>query len=246
MTTVLVVGATGRTGRLVVARLLGDGHAVRVIVRAPERLPDAVRTHPRLSVTGAAILALDEAALAELARGCGAVVSCLGHTISWRGIFGPPRRLVAEATRRLCRAIQAHGPGAPVKFVLMSSVAVRNRDPDEPLPVADRCAMALFRLLPPQADNEEAVAYLRTGIGPRDGAVAWVAVRPDTLTDAEGAGDYQVHPSPTRSGIFNPGTTRRAHVAHFIAGLIADEPLWRRWQGRMPVVYDDGPPPARK
>lgn len=34
--------------------------------------------------------------------GCDAVISCLGHVFSPRGIIGPPRDLVARATTRLC------------------------------------------------------------------------------------------------------------------------------------------------
>jgi hypothetical protein len=33
----------------------------------------------------------------------------------WKGIFGHPRRLVTDATRRLCNAIRANKPEKPVK-----------------------------------------------------------------------------------------------------------------------------------
>ena len=48
-TTVLVVGGTGRTGRLLVTQLLARGVRVRAIVRAAERLPEAARRDPRLA-----------------------------------------------------------------------------------------------------------------------------------------------------------------------------------------------------
>ena len=44
--------------------------------------------------------------LREQVQGCDAVASCLGHNLTFKGIFGHPRRLVADATRRLCQAIK--------------------------------------------------------------------------------------------------------------------------------------------
>jgi uncharacterized protein YbjT (DUF2867 family) len=73
--TVLVLGASGATGRLLVARLLDRGVDVRAIVRTPERLPGELGTHGRLSVTHAALLDLTDAQLAFHVDGCGAVAS---------------------------------------------------------------------------------------------------------------------------------------------------------------------------
>lgn len=63
-------------------------------------------------------------------------------------------------------------------------------------------------------------------------------VRPDTLTNENGVTEYEGHPSPTRSAIFDPGKTSRVNVAHFMAGLIAADDAWRRWKGQMPVIYN--------
>jgi uncharacterized protein YbjT (DUF2867 family) len=102
--TVLVVGASGATGRLLVEQLLDRGCDVRVIVRSPQRLPDAVRNHDRLSAIHAGVLDLGDAELAEAVRGCSAVASCLGHTVSFRGVFGPrsptPRADCATPSRQ--------------------------------------------------------------------------------------------------------------------------------------------------
>jgi hypothetical protein len=240
MMTILVVGATGATGRLVVEQLLSRGYTVRVIVRSPDRLPDAVRNHPCLCVTEAAILDLSDAALAEIVSGCTAVVSCLGHTLSLKGIFGPPRRLVTDATRRLCMGIKANECITPTKYVLMNSTGVSNRGVHEPVSFAHRCVIGIVRaLVPPHADNEQAADYLRTGIGPQDSAIEWVVVRPDSLKNEDNVTDYVVYPSPIRSGVFNPGSTSRVNVAHFMAELITDEQTWGQWKGQMPVIYNE-------
>ena len=110
--TILLVGGTGRTGRRVLEQLLSRGAHVRAIVRSAEKLRAGVAERPGLSVVEADLLALSDEELLRHVRGCDAVVSCLGHTLGLRGIFGPPRSLVTQATTRLCRAIQA----SPVSY----------------------------------------------------------------------------------------------------------------------------------
>jgi hypothetical protein len=237
--TTLVVGATGATGRLLVQQLLDREYHVRVIVRSADRLPEDVRTHDRLTVLEASVLDLGGAELKRQVNGCQAVASCLGHNLSFKGIFGAPRRLVTETTRRLCEAVKANRPDRPVRFVLMNTVGNRNRDLDEPMSFAQKCVIGLLRVLvPPHADNEQAADYLRTAIGPSDDCVEWAAVRPDTLIDEPGVTKYEVHLSPIRSAIFSPGRTSRINVAHFMAQLTDDDATWSRWKGHMPVIYN--------
>jgi nucleoside-diphosphate-sugar epimerase len=164
--TTIVVGATGATGQLLVEQLLGRGQKVKAVVRSKNKLAEAVRDHPDLSVIEASILDLTNEEIVEHLRGCSAVVSCLGHNLTFKGIFGHPRRLVTDATRRLCNAINAHASGQATKFVLMNTTGNRNRDLDEPISFVQRCVIGLLRYgLPPHADNEEAADYLRTQIG---------------------------------------------------------------------------------
>ena len=237
--TTLVVGASGATGRLLVEQLLERGLNVRIIVRSIDKLDDLIKDFERLSVIQASVLELSDVEMARHVDGCSAVASCLGHTLSWKGIYGPPRRLVTDATRRLCDAIKANETEMPVKFVLMNTTGNRNRDLDERISWAERCVIGLLRLLlPPHVDNELAADYLRTEIGPSDGVIEWAAVRPDGLTDEAEVTEYEVHPSPIRSAIFDAGKTSRINVGHFMADLITDDKTWNRWKGQMPVIYN--------
>jgi hypothetical protein len=237
--TVLVVGASGATGRLLVEQLLSQGANVRAVVRSPDKLPDALREHPCLAVTHASLLELEDDQLKRLTDGCDAVASCLGHNLTFKGIFGPPYRLVTEATRRLSDAIKNHASEQPVRFVLMNTTGNRNRDLDEPVSLAHGLVIGLIRLaVPPHADNETAADFLRRAIGQDDSALEWCVVRPDSLIDAPEVSEYEVHPSPTRSAIFDAGKTSRRNVADFMAGLIVGDDTWRRWRGKMPVVYN--------
>ncbi len=178
--TTLVVGASGATGRLLVEQLLNRGEDVRIIVRSPDNLPEAFKNHQHLTVIQASVLDLSDAEMAQYVDGCDAVASCLGHNLNFKGMYGQPRRLVTDATRRLCYAIVANNPQKPVKYVLMNTTGNRNRDLDEPISFGQKSVTGLLRLvLPPHADNEQAADYLRTEIGQNHGVIEWAAVRPD-------------------------------------------------------------------
>lgn len=159
--------------------------------------------------------------------------------MSFRGIFGAPRSLVRDTTHRLCNAVKSNNPKTFVKFVLMNTVGNSNRDRNEPISLGQQCVIGLLRvMLPPHTDNEDAADYLRTRIGQNDQQIGWAVVRPDTLLDKDVVTPYEIHPSPTRSAIFNAGETSRINVAHFMAELITNDETWQEWKGRMPVIYN--------
>jgi len=237
--TILVVGATGVTGRLLVEQLLNRGQHVKAIVRSPDKLPEVLRNHNHLSVIRASILDLTDTEMAQQVNGYAAVASCLGHELSLKGLYGQPHRLVTHATRRLCNAIKANGSEKPTKFVLMNTAGNSNRDLHEPTSFGQRLVIGLLRLmLPPHVDNENAADYLRAEIGHNNAAIEWAAVRPDSLINENMVTEYKVFPSPTRSALFDPGVTSRINVAHFMADLITDGDTWNKWKGQMPVIYN--------
>ena len=236
---ILVVGASGATGRQLVEQLLIQGHEVKIVVRSLEKLPDSWKSNDHLRIISASLLELSDNEMMELTFDCDSIASCLGHNMNWKGIYGQPRKLVTDATRRLCDAIKANNPKRPVKFVLMNTTGNRNRDLNEPISFGQKCVIGLLRLLlPPHVDNEKAADYLRIQIGQNNDFIEWVAVRPDGLTNEEEVTDYEIHSSPIRSAIFNAGKTSRINVSHFMANLINDGDLWNKWKGQMPVIYN--------
>lgn len=237
--TTLVVGASGATGQLLVEQLLSRGRCVRAIVRSPDSLPAHLVENRNLTVVVASVLDLSDSDLADHVSECDSVASCLGHNLTMKGVFGHPRRLVTDAVRRLCHAVKANGSETPTRFVLMNTTGNQNRDLDEPISFAQKVVLGLIRMLvPPHADNEQAADFLRVEIGQSHPAVEWVAVRPDSLTNEDAFTEYEIHPSPIRSAIFDSGKTSRINVAHFMAELITDDQSWETWKGQMPVIYN--------
>lgn len=235
---VVVVGGTGATGRLLLKQLLDRGAHVKAFVRAVDRVPAELREDPNLELIVANVLDLDDATLERQVEEVDAIASCLGHTLSFRGLFGPPRRLVRDSMARLAETVRKNSQGRAVKFVLMNTAGNHNPETDKPISLPQRIVLGLLRfLVPPHADNEEAADFLLHTIGTHDPAIEWVVVRPDGLFDEEEAADVVIEPSPTRSAIFDSGKTSRIQVAHFMAELITDPETWDTWKGTMPVIY---------
>ena len=235
---VLVLGGTGRTGGRVLQQLLSRGIHVRAIVRSAEKLRAGVAERPGLSVVEADLLALSDEELLRQVQGCEAVISCLGHVINIKGIFGPPRDLVTRSVERVCRAIRASQPARPVKLILMSSVSVnRPGGLDTRRGRLERAVLWLQRgLVPPGRDNQRAADFLHDVIEAADPYAQWVVVRPDTLKEGD-VTEYALHEGLVDS-LFHPGETNMANVAHFICELATDPEVWAAWQGRLPVIVN--------
>ena len=121
----------------------------------------------------------------------------------------------------------------------MNTAGNSNRDIDEPISFGQKLIIGLLRLvLPPHVDNENAADYLRTEIGQNNSKIEWVTIRPDTLLSDDKVTAYELHKSPTRSALFNPGKTSRINVGNFMAKLVVDDNLWNNWKGQMPVIYN--------
>ncbi len=183
--TILVVGATGKTGRLVVEQLLAKNHQVRVVARSSHRLSAEVLENPNTTVIEASVLDLTDQEMAEQVKGCDAVVSCLGHVPDFKGMFGEPKKLCTDATRRLCDAIEKNGVPALTKSVLMNTVGVQNPDLAEKRTWFERGLLALLRhTLPPHRDNETAAIHLHRNVTKENQHIEWCSVRPDRLIDS--------------------------------------------------------------
>jgi putative NADH-flavin reductase len=95
----LIIGATGGTGRELVKQALERGHLVTAFVRTPEKLRFA---HERLTVVRGDVL--DRSSVEAAVRGHDAVVSALGHK---RWFY--PTRILSAGTANILGAMQACG-----------------------------------------------------------------------------------------------------------------------------------------
>ncbi|KAH9256438.1 hypothetical protein BASA81_005352 [Batrachochytrium salamandrivorans] len=124
----LVLGATGGIGKQVVKQLLEMGEKVefvRALVRSASRVPTELKSHPKLQLVE--IESIDKVSVAEMAghlQGCSAVLICLGHTMSVKGLFFSGM-LVLEATKLVCQAIEEIKPKSnKIRLVEVSSIGI--------------------------------------------------------------------------------------------------------------------------
>ena len=94
----LIVGATGGTGRQLVSQALERGHRVTALVR---KEPPGEARRGLIALLGNV---LDPSSLDRAARGQDAVLSALGHRQWFR-----PTRILSEGTRNLIEAMRRHG-----------------------------------------------------------------------------------------------------------------------------------------
>ncbi|WP_427168746.1 NAD(P)-dependent oxidoreductase (plasmid) [Streptomyces sp. C1-1] len=120
----LVLGATGATGRLVVDQALAAGHTVRALVRSPGKL----NARPGLDVVAGQ--ATDPGDVTQAMTGVGAVISTLGATGG---------TVITDATRAVISGAATTGVS---RFVELSSFAVLRERLSAPAKLMAGTAMA--------------------------------------------------------------------------------------------------------
>lgn len=189
----LILGATGGTGRALVEQASQRGHRVTAFVRSPEKLGPplsgvtAVRGDPR-----------NAAQLVDALRGCDAVLSALGPPL-------PPRSwprsttILGDAARSTVLAMTSAG----VRRVLFISGDLMF--PDGGPPALLRVTL-LRHLAKDQAEMERVV---------RASELDWTLVRPTRLTNGPFTGEqrFEVGAMPRA-----PRGISRADVADFLLG----------------------------
>jgi putative NADH-flavin reductase len=197
---ILIVGATGGTGRELVAQALERGYQVTALVRDPSKLGIEDR-----NLTLARGDVLDYASVEAAVRGQDAVVSALGHHRFLR-----PTRIQSMGTQNILNAMKTAGVS---RFVCQTSLGIGNSAFRMGIP-------GTFFLLPvvlqfyfwDKARQEKIIAA-----SDRD----WIIVRPSALTNGSKRGSYK-HGFDVGSYIWTPGISR-ADVADFMLNQLEQD-----------------------
>jgi nucleoside-diphosphate-sugar epimerase len=233
---VLVLGASGATGKLVVQQLIKKNVKVRMVVRESAIIPSNVSENNTVEIVKGNINDFEISKILELVKDCDAVICCLGHNISFKGIFGSPHKLVYNAVVKIIEALQSQT--LSTKFILLSTTAYTNKKLGEVNNFGEKLVFSLlYVLLPPHKDNMLAADYLVYKINTKT-KINWVAVRPDSLFDEENINEYEMQNKKIRSPIFNAGKTSRINVSNFIVELVTNDKLWQEWNHKTPVIYN--------
>ena len=232
----MVLGASGATGKLVVQQLVKRNIQVRVVVRESAIIPEQISDDKSIEVIKGNINDFTIAKIKDLVKDCDSVICCLGHNISFKGIYGPPHKLVSNTVAKIIEALRSLNLNP--RFILMSTTAYTNRKIGEANAFGEKIVFSLLKiLLPPHKDNMLAADHLVYKLGSTTN-IDWVAVRPDSLFDEESVTNYEIHNNKIRSPIFNPGKTSRINVSHFMVELVTNDKLWQEWRHKTPVIYN--------
>ena len=234
---VLVIGASGNTGKLVVKQLLNNSIKTRVLIRKSAVLSKEILDSPLIEVIRDSISEMNQDKIDNLIANCDVIISCLGHNMTFKGMFFKPRNLVVDAIKKIC--VSAKRSNNKIKIILMSTTAYTNHSLGEKNSFGERIVLSIVKLLlPPHRDNIKVANYLVKDINTQDKTIKWIAIRPDTLVNNDIETPYVIEKSPIRSPIFNAGKTSRINVSHFITNLVIDENLWKEWEYKTPVIYN--------
>jgi nucleoside-diphosphate-sugar epimerase len=232
----LVLGASGATGKLVVQQLVKKNIQVRIVVRESAIISGQISDDKSIEIIKGNINDFEIAKIKDLVKDCDSVICCLGHNISFKGILGPPHKLVYNTVVKIIESLQSKELNP--KFILMSTTAYTNRKTGEVNSFGEKIVFSLLKvLLPPHRDNMLAADHLVYNVGSKT-KVDWVAVRPDSLFDEELVSEYEIHNGKIRSPIFNPGKTSRINVSNFMVELMTNDQLWQEWKHKTPVIYN--------
>jgi hypothetical protein len=201
-------------------QLLKHGLWVKALTRHAEKF-NLLKDDSGIEIITASILDMDHKILRQHLQDVHAVISCLGHNITLKGIFGKPRILVSDALIRVVSIINEIAADKTYKIILMNTTACINKSQNETFNKKEEMVMRVMRtFLPPHKDNEVALEFLIEEVGKKHPCIEWVAVRPDSLINELNVSEYAVHPSPVRSPVFNAGKTSRINVADFMVRLL--------------------------
>jgi putative NADH-flavin reductase len=204
----LVLGATGATGRLIVTGALERGHEVTALVRSREKAS---------SLDGATLLvgdARDEATLRRAVKGVDAVISSLGTSVSpFREVT-----LLSQATRALVAAMNVEHIS---RLICITGVGAGDSVGHGGFVFNNLFFPLLLRKVYQDKDRQEAIV--------KESGLDWVLVRPVILNDKPARGSVR---ALTDLSSFNGGTVSRADVANFVLDQVRDE----TWSRRAPLI----------
>ena len=171
MMKLLVLGATGRTGKWVLEEALQAGYIVHALVRAPQNVKRS--HHPRLQLfTGSA---LDKTSVENAFKGCESIISVLNisraNDFPWSPLRTPPNLLSLTIQNLLATPSIV----ACKRIVICSAWGVAETKKD--IPFWFRWLINSSNIGHAYRDHERQEALLMSG------AIPWTIVRPVGLTN---------------------------------------------------------------
>ncbi|KAF8591762.1 NAD(P)-binding protein [Ramaria rubella] len=214
---VLVIGATGGVGQLLVELVLRESHTVVIYARTPSKLPEALTSNPSVTVVKGELT--DREALKGALSGVHAVVSALGPSTK-KGPLHPSGTPLAKAYALLLGVMHEQG----VKRIILLGTASM-KDPHDKFNLEFWVlvnGVALFA----HSAYKDVVAIGETIRA--DNEVLWTIGRVPILNDKQ---DETFVAGYVGDGHTKPWLSRRAFAA-FVAGELSRN----EWVRKQPLI----------
>lgn len=214
----LLLGATGRTGRLVLEEALAQGHQVVALVRRPDALASQ---HPALTVVGG-----DPSSAADVQRamtGCDAVISTLNNNRTSDSPFAKPVSppgFMSGVMRHVIMSMKAQGVR---RIAILSAAGAGDSFGD--MPWIFRLLIRKTNLGHTYSDHDQQERLVMNS------GLEWTVARPVGLHDGEPKGALVL----SAGGMPKPGMRiSRRTVARFLVNSLQDHAL----VGQAPVLSE--------
>jgi len=201
---IIVFGATGNVGRLAVARMLKEGHAVTAFARRPEKIGIE---HPNLTLHAGD--AMDPESVADAVKGHDAVVITIGAGMSRSSLIR------SQGTMNVIQAMQRHGVR---RLICQSTLGAH--ESWENLNFFWKRIMFGLLLRPVFLDHELQEKLVRAS------GLDWTIVRPSAFADGPATGTFKENFGPEEHRL--KLTIPREDIAAFLTRQIGDPTYLRR------------------
>ena len=212
---IVVLGATGNSGKAIIKEALARSHHVTLYARSPSKLDVSLKSHPNVIVLQGRMD--DETALRQAFRGHDAVVSVIGPTPQQ-----PHDHVITDAYKNIFSAMKAEhitrfvGTGTP-----------SYRDPRDRFQFSLWLVVCLISVVLPWV-YRDVVSYSTLVADEKD--IEWSWFRLMLVNDKPKTGKV-VH-GYSGDGHLSFGFIRRDDLAE----LMLDEITERRWVRQMPII----------
>jgi len=216
---VLVIGATGPAGILLIREALAASHSVVVYARSPGKLPEEIRIHERVTIVEGQLD--DVQALTRAITGVDAVLSALGPPVL-HGPFHHAGAPLAKAYQRILDIMKRRGVR---RLIALGTTSIKD-------PAHDKFSATFFALvtgvmvLASTAYHD--VQEFGKAIMNSGEEIDWTIARVPVLTDK--------HSTEYIAGYVGDGKTKpflsRAAFAHFVV----EELSKNQWVHKLPLV----------
>ncbi|KAF7798607.1 hypothetical protein EIP86_009829 [Pleurotus ostreatoroseus] len=214
----LILGATGPCGQLLIQEALEAGHSIVIYARSPEKLSEEIRTNPSVTIVEGQLT--DRDALSQALAGVDAVLSALGPAVK-KGPLHPSNTPLAHAYSLLLEVMKEKSVN---RLIALGTPSMK--DEHDGFSLTFKLLVAGVGIFAHSA-YQDVVAIGETIRAEGDG-LAWTIARVPLLTDDPN--------KETVAGYIGDGKVKAKLSRPGFAAFCVKQLMSEEWVGKAPLV----------